>query len=122
LFAGLKAGVLAIVKLRLRAIMSDHIEDDKKSASRPKKVPSRMASWERESDMVKRNTTVPFDSPEFRLAVSKYPQCELERNREIFRRAQRDGPGPSEEADVGLLGKEELVRIRWENPICQYCR
>ena len=121
----MKAGVLAIIKLRqLRATMSNQIKDDsKKSASRPKKVPiSRMASWERESDMVKRNATIPFDSPEFRLTVSKYPQCEVERNREIFRRAQRDGPGPSEEADVNLVDKEALVRIRWENPICQYCR
>ncbi|GAQ87830.1 hypothetical protein KFL_003800060 [Klebsormidium nitens] len=81
------------------------------------KVSKEVVAWEREPDFDTRVKTVPVDFPEFQLALSKYPQCELERNREIVRRALSDSEQPHWLPDTYML-----VKFRWENPICQYCR
>ncbi|GAQ87832.1 hypothetical protein KFL_003800080 [Klebsormidium nitens] len=81
---------------------------------RPKVSPE-VVAWEREPDFDTRAMTVPVDSPEFQLAVSKYPQCEVDRNHEIVRQGMGNRP------NFGLPSKAELVRGRWENPICHNC-
>lgn len=81
------------------------------------RVSKEVVAWEREPDFDTRVRTVPVDSPEFQLALSKYPQCELERNQEIVRRALSDSGRP-----ISLPDAYTWVRIRWENPICHNCR
>lgn len=69
----------------------------------------------RKGDPLERARNVPLNVPEFHFALSKFPECELLRNKKIVQEAGALG----DMSDAEL--KIRLVHSRWYNPLCHNC-